>query len=154
MHKFVIPLVMTAALVPSAGLAQQGSTPASGGSPDISKSDMGAHDSATMPSNLDMIRNGIRNNDMDRTAQALREKLGPARPAKASELAAGAMVNDKSGVAMATIVSVASDGVIVATGTGKVKIPAEAFGRNRAGLLLDMSKSDFDKVVAKANTSS
>jgi hypothetical protein len=138
--------------VPAAALAQQGSTPASGG--DISKSDMGAHDSATMPSNLDMIRNGIRNNDMDRTARALRDKLGPAHPASTKELTSGATVNDKTGIAMATIVSVAADGVVLATVTGKVKIPADAFGRNNAGLLLDMTKGDFDKIVAKANASS
>jgi hypothetical protein len=52
---------------------------------------------------------------------------------------------------MATIISVAADGVILATVTGKVKIPADAFGRNNAGLLLDMTKGDFDKIIAKAN---
>src|SRR5439155_24552848 len=57
-------------------------------------------------------------------------KLGPARPAKANELTAGATVNDKTGVAMAKIESVDPDGVVVSTGAAKVKVPAEAFGHN------------------------
>ena len=139
----------------SEAFAQQGNVPGNGGYPDISKSDMGAHDSATMPNNLDIIRNGIRNNDMDRTAERLRQKdLGPARPAKAKELAAGATVNDKTGIAMGTIVTIDPHGIVVATPTGKVKVPADAFGHNNAGLLLDLTKADFDKIVARANGAS
>ena len=121
---------------------------------DIRNSDMGTHDRATQPSNLDIIQNGIRNNDVNREAGALRGKLGTARPAKAAELTNGAPVNDNTGAAMATIVSVDQDGVVVSTGAQKVKIPAGAFGHNNAGLLLDMSKADFLKIVAKANGAS
>lgn len=81
-------------------------------------------------------------------------KLGHARAAKATELAAGATVNDNSGVPIATIQEVDPDGVVVAMGTAKVKIPAEAFGHNNLGLLLDMSKAQFEQVVAKANAPS
>jgi hypothetical protein len=38
----------------------------------------------------------------------------------------------------------------VSTATGKVKIPADAFGHNKAGLLLGISKAQFDQVVAQA----
>jgi NAD kinase len=93
-------------------------------------------------------------NSNNHAARALRDKLGSARPASTKERTSGATVNDKTGIAMATIVSVGADGVILATVTGKVKIPADAFGRNDAGLLLDMTKGDFDKIVAKANASS
>jgi len=137
-------------------VAPQGSTPTSpsGTYPDISKSDMGPHDIATQPSNLDIIRNGIRNNDMDRTAKELRNKLGHARPAEKAELKAGASVNDNTGSAIATIVAVDPDGVTVSAGTAKVKVPADAFGHNNAGLLLDMTKANFLKIVAKANAGS
>jgi hypothetical protein len=138
-----------AALFSAAALAQQGSTPAGGG--DISKSDMAAHDTATMPNSLDVIRNGIRNNDMDRTAKALRDKLGPARPAKAQEIVAGATVNDNAGTFIAKIDAVEADGVVLSNGVAKVRVPADAFGHNRAGLLLDMTKVQFDKVIAQAN---
>jgi hypothetical protein len=46
------------------------------------------------------------------------------------------------------------DGVVVSTAAGKVKIPADAFGHNKAGLLLDMTKRDFDNIVAQANAAS
>lgn len=155
MPKLWIIAGLIAVAFPAAALGQAGSVPGNGGYPDISKSDMGAHDSATMPNNLDIIRNGIRSNDMDRTAERLREKdLGPARPAKANELAAGATVNDKTGTAMATIVSIGADGVVVASASGEVKVPADAFGHNNAGLLLDMTKADFDKIVARAHAAS
>ena len=155
MPKLWLVLALIGLTLPTAAYSQQGNVPfAPNGYPDLSKSDMGAHDTATMPSNLDIIRNGIRSNDMDRTAQAVRERLGPSRPAKTKELAAGALVNDNTGAAMATIVTVAPDGIVVATATGKVKVPAGAFGHNNAGLLLDMTKADFDKIVVKANGSS
>jgi len=80
-------------------------------------------------------------------------KLGPARPAKPSELTAGATVNDNRGIAMAKIEQVDQDGVVVSMGAAKVKIPADAFGRNKAGLLLDMTRAQFEKIVAKANAS-
>ena len=80
--------------------------------------------------------------------------LGSARPAKKDELASGAAVNDNRGVLIAKIEKVDPDGVIVAVGTAKIKVPADAFGHNKAGLLLDMTKAQFDAVVAQANKSS
>jgi hypothetical protein len=65
-------------------------------------------------------------------------------------LIAGAMVSDNSGAEIAKIETVEPDGVVVATATGKVKIPADAFGHNKAGLLLGMSKAQFEQVVAQA----
>jgi hypothetical protein len=88
-----------------------------------------------------------------RDSRALAAKLGPARPAKKSELAAGAPVNDNTGSAMAKIEQIDPDGVIVSMGAAKVKVPAEAFGHNKAGLLLDMTTAQFQAMVAKANGS-
>src|SRR5579884_521309 len=48
--------------------------------------------------------------------------LGAARPAKLAELAAGAAVNDKTGVFIARIDKVDADGVILSAGAAKVKI--------------------------------
>jgi hypothetical protein len=76
--------------------------------------------------------------------------LGPARAAKADELIAGAVVNDKTGAPMSKIVEVDADGVVVSMGIAKVKVPAQAFGHNKAGLLLDMTKAQFEQVVAQA----
>ncbi len=78
-------------------------------------------------------------------------KLGPSRPAKPAELVVGADINDKTGVFIAKIQKVDPDGVIVANGVSVVKIPADAFGHNKAGLLLDTLKADFEKLVAQAH---
>jgi hypothetical protein len=80
--------------------------------------------------------------------------LGSSRPAKSAELTAGATVNDKAGKAIAKIDQVDADGVVVSTAKGKVKIPADAFGHNRAGLLLDMTEAQFDQIVGQANAGS
>jgi hypothetical protein len=80
--------------------------------------------------------------------------LGPSRPATAAELVVGAPVNDNSGEAMAKIDQVDADGVVVSMGGAKVKIPANAFGHNKAGLLLDVTKAQFGEIVAKANGAS
>ena len=76
--------------------------------------------------------------------------FGPLRPAKANELVAGALINDKTGAPMAKIAQVDADGVVVSMGIAKVKVPAQAFGHNKAGLLLDMTKAQFEQVVAQA----
>jgi hypothetical protein len=78
-------------------------------------------------------------------------KSDHARPATKEELTAGATVNDKTGTAIAKIEQIDADGVIVSTGLAKIKVPAEAFGHNKAGLLLDMTKAQFEQVVASAN---
>ena len=83
---------------------------------------------------------------------ANRGKSERTRPATKEELTAGATVNDKSGVAIAKIDQVDADGVVVSTGFAKVKVATEAFGHNKAGLLLDMTKAQFEQVVAQANT--
>jgi hypothetical protein len=52
---------------------------------------------------------------------------------------------------LAKIDSVDNDGVVLSMGTAKVKVPAEAFGHNKAGLLLDMTKAQFEQLVTRAN---
>jgi len=82
------------------------------------------------------------------------DKSGRARPATKDELTPGATVNDKTGVAIAKVEQVDADGVVVSMGAAKVKVPAEAFGHNKGGLLLDMTKAQFEQVVAQANKAS
>lgn len=151
MHQSPVCVAILCAICPGPAIAQAG---APQGRVDISNSDMGPHDSATQPSNLDVIRNGIRNDEADKRAKFLRDKLGPARAAQARDLTAGAAVNDNQGALIATIVSIDPGGVVVSAGTAKIKVPANAFGRNRVGLLLDMTKAQFDAMVAKANSGS
>ena len=74
-----------------------------------------------------------------------------ARPAKADELKVGAEISDSQGAEVGYIKAVAADGVVVATVGGQVRVPAEAFGKNKKGLMIGIKKADFDKLVAGAN---
>lgn len=77
-------------------------------------------------------------------------KGAAAHPAKAEDLVVGAAIADKTGIEIGTIRGVEADGVVVATATGLIKIPAESLGKNGNGLLIGMTKADFDKVVAQS----
>jgi hypothetical protein len=83
--------------------------------------------------------------------RAAEAKYGRARPAKANEITVGATVNDNAASPVATVAAVDPDGVVLAMGASKIKVPAEALGHNKAGLLVDMSKTQFERVVAQAN---
>ena len=72
-------------------------------------------------------------------------------PAKPEDVEAGAEVRDPKGVVVGHIESVSMSAAVVVTEAGKVEVPLEAFGKNAKGLLIPMSKADFDKAVAEAN---
>jgi hypothetical protein len=150
MRNLLISFGMVAAVLSVPAFAQ--SSGPGGSAPDISRSDMSAHDYASQPKDLYDVRNQLRNEEAMKQAQAAQGKLGHARPAKAAELVVGATINDKTGLAIAKIDKVDPDGIIIAAGTAKVKVPTDAFGHNNGGLLLDMTKAQFDQVVAQANT--
>jgi len=100
------------------------------------------------------IGNGDWRSDRDRALDgrggSTSSRKSASRTAKAEELTAGATIADNKGVEVGYIKSVEPDGVVVATTAGQVKVPAEALGKNSKGLLIGMSKADFDKLVAQA----
>jgi len=75
---------------------------------------------------------------------------GKAVAAKAEDLKAGSALRDKDGVPIGAISSVDAQGVIVDTGTTKIRVPTEAFGKDGAGLLLGISKAQFAELIAGA----
>ena len=77
-------------------------------------------------------------------------KTARAVPAKPSDVTAGSEVRDKAGVVIGTIDSVSMAAAVVATPGGKVEVPLEAFGKNNKGLLVGMTKAEFDAAVAAA----
>jgi hypothetical protein len=156
MRKLPVVLTLLSGLIPLPTFAQQ--APPSSAPPDstgaVKSESLGMPGSISNPVD-DYLRQKSLNNLPNRQSDTASDrKLGAARPAKPNELTAGAPVNDKTGVAMATIAQVDPDGVIVSTPTGKVKIPSDAFGHNKSGLLLDMTKAQFEQVVTKANAGS
>jgi hypothetical protein len=83
-------------------------------------------------------------------AAAKTPRKDAARPATAADLTVGATISDSKGLEVGYIKSIDPTGVTVATIGGQVKVPADAFGKNSKGLLIGMSKADFDKLVAQA----
>jgi len=134
----------------SVGATSSGQTPEPNG--EIGSAAVDPYNSANQL-NQYLQRKQVGRFDTDQPSAAAR-KLGPARAANAKELALGATVNDKTGAAIATISSVDPDGVILSSGSMKVKVPSNAFGHNKAGLLLDTTKGEFEQMVAKANAAS
>jgi hypothetical protein len=75
---------------------------------------------------------------------------GKAVAAKPADLKPGSALRDKDGAPIGAVASVDAEGVIVDTGTTKIRVPAEAFGKDDAGLLLGISKAQFAELVAGA----
>ena len=148
MRMSFVPLGIIGVISAAASAQMSGGAP-SGATPDIANSDLGSHDSFSTPDIHDMVVRQ-RERELSDKLSAQQQSGGPSRPAKASELTLGAMVNDKTGTPMAKITEVDPDGVVVSMGLAKVKVPAQAFGHNKAGLLLDMTKAQFEQVVAQA----
>ncbi len=102
-------------------------------------------DSATRPSILDEINK--------RTMEAQTNKAAKGNGAVAAapeDILAGSTVNDSRGRLIGTVDSVGLTGAIVSTGAAKVEVPLDAFGKNRKGLLLGITKAEFDAAAAAA----
>jgi hypothetical protein len=151
MRNFLISAA--AALCTTAAVAQH-PNPEVAGRGAMSPAGSDPQDRASEPSPLDRIILGVRADSAEKSAAAARAKQARARPAKPSEITAGSSVNDPSGDRIATIEGVAPDGAVLFNGSARVKVPMDAFGHNRKGLLLDMSKTQFDDLVAAANAPS
>ncbi|WP_066799228.1 hypothetical protein [Sphingomonas soli] len=72
-------------------------------------------------------------------------------PADPNDVKVGSEIRDSKGVVLGRVDSVSMSAAVVASEGGKVEIPLEAFGKNNKGLLLAMTKADFDAAVAAAN---
>jgi len=154
MCKSLFFLGLVIAVAPASALAQ----PAGGGGPAdagaaVKSESVGTPGAANSdPMTQYLQQKSLNNLPGQKASDASASKLGAARAAKTEELTPGATVNDKTGVAIAKIEQVDADGIVVSTGLAKMKVPKEAFGHNKAGLLLDMTKAQFEQVVAQANT--
>jgi hypothetical protein len=66
------------------------------------------------------------------------------KPATAADIKAGVEIFDQKGGAVGKVESVDADGVVVSTGSVKAKIPASSFGRGDKGLVIAMTKAEFE----------
>src|SRR5947209_4217987 len=163
-RSFTMPTAFAAImLVAGGGAAQPGSPPPAGpgpgggggvpgaGNPYARPMEMGETDTATMPSAIEQIRRGTQAASDAQAAERARSKYGPAHAAKPSDVVAQAAVFDMSGETVGKIEAVDADGAVVVTAAGKAKVPLSAFGKNRQGLLIGVSKKEFEAQVARAN---
>lgn len=80
-------------------------------------------------------------------------KRSAAVAATAADIKVGAALRDVKGVPIGTISQVDPDGVIVATGTTRIKVPMMGFGKDNQGLLLNLTAARFNELIAKAQAS-
>lgn len=88
------------------------------------------------------------------TEKRKREAKLKAVPAAASDVVAGAAVRDANGVALGKVESIDGDSAILVFDGGKIRYPLIGFGKDAAGLLINLSARDFLAAVAKAKTDS
>ena len=71
--------------------------------------------------------------------------------ATAADLTVGSALRDSKGVHIGAVSQVDPDGVVVDTGTTKIKVPATAFGKDSQGLMLGITAEKFNELIAKAH---
>ena len=97
-------------------------------------------------------------NNAQEAARAVRDaragdrkgKSDASGPAAASDILPGVEVRDKRGKLVGSVESVDADGAVVASAAGKVKVPLEAFGKHSKGLMIGITKTEFETLVANA----
>jgi preprotein translocase subunit YajC len=90
---------------------------------------------------------------LTRQAGDAQADTGQVKQATSADIKAGAEVYDPKGGAVGKVESVAADGVVVSTGSVKAKIPAKAIGKGDKGLVIAMTKSEFEAAAKKAPSS-
>ena len=90
---------------------------------------------------------------LTRSAGDAQTDTGQVKEATAADIKAGAEVYDPKGGAVGKVESVAADGVVVSTGSVRAKIPAKSLGKSDKGLVIAMTKSEFEAAAKKAPSS-
>lgn len=73
-------------------------------------------------------------------------------PAAAADVVPGRPLRDIKGEPIARVVAVDAQGVIVTTGSTRVRLPLNAFGKDDMGLLLGIPADRFRALVVKATS--
>lgn len=77
---------------------------------------------------------------------------GAVSAATQADLKAGATVYDSSGATLGTIQSVTANGAVVASGTLRAEVPTASFAKNAQGLVIGLTKAEFEAAVNKAKS--
>lgn len=145
-QSFLVGLILSAALSSAAGAQQAaagGPAPAAG---DAAKSSNAYRESNSAYNRL------IGSADPKAAArQDSYKSHRAATPATLADIKPGSALRDSHRVAIGTVDAVDDQGVIVNTGTTKIRIPVNAFGKDDQGLVLGITAARFNELVAKAN---
>jgi hypothetical protein len=113
----------------------------------------GPHDTTAVTPTKDVTSAGTFDNQANQMANAMRSHAAARHgtaPASASDIVVGSQVSDSRGRPVGAISRIELDGAVVTTAGGAVRVPLDAFGRNEKGLVIAITKSQFDALVAKA----
>jgi hypothetical protein len=150
MTKFSTILALSVALGPACAAAQTPPNP-NDYTPSSTKRAPEMGDTASNPSSYEQINRLNQGLDAQGRPRDRNAGKGGTRPAAGAEIAIGSEVRDKKKAPVGTIEMVETDGAVVSTAAGKVKVPLEAFGSDGKGLIIGITKAEFDKLVASAN---
>ena len=70
------------------------------------------------------------------------------RPVTISDVREGNAVHDPQGGVVGTVESVDETGAVVSTGQARARLPFSSFGRNGRGLVIAMTRAQFEAEVA------
>lgn len=77
---------------------------------------------------------------------------GATAAATQADLKTGAAVYDSTGATVGTIQSVTATGAVVASGKLRAEIPAASFAKNSRGLVIGITKAEFEAAVNRAKS--
>lgn len=78
-------------------------------------------------------------------------QAGPISLATAADLRTGAQVRDQTGGLVGTIEATDPGGAVVSTGSARARLTLDSFGRNNQGLVIAMTKAQFEAAATAAN---
>jgi hypothetical protein len=135
MLKYVLGAAVAASMVTGAALAQGGGAPM--GSTDAAKSSGDRREKEA---------------DFNKLAgqYSKKKRKGSAVPASAADIVGGAIFRDSKGQVLGRIEAVQGTEAVVLVGTRRVRMPLHAFGKDANGLLLSMSRAEFQAALPAA----
>lgn len=95
---------------------------------------------------VDEVRQNQAKSDSKAKADAQAE-AGAIVDANVADVVAGATVYDNDGGEVGTIESVDAQGAVLSTGTVKARVPVASFGKNGKGLVIAMTRAEFEAAV-------
>lgn len=77
----------------------------------------------------------------------------PTAAATQADIKAGVEVFDNAGVIVGKVQSVTATGAVVASGNLRAEVPTASFAKNAKGLVIGITKAEFEAAVSKAGKS-